>query len=116
MPCSMHHRKLLLDSTIGGCGVTPQGLLNMNSLQKLPELDKSLSTSDTLVSSPFRRPSQMLVIGNLSRDCTKCTCMLTLFFFYSVKLLTFDFYCIWFYIYLFYQLDYRYVMENLFSI
>lgn len=58
---SMHHRKLLLESTASGCGPSQPGLLNMNSLQKLPELDKLLSTSDTLVSSPFRRPSQMLV-------------------------------------------------------
>lgn len=60
---NLHHRKLLLsDSTTGGCcGGTSPVLLNMNSLQKLPELDKLLSTSDTLVSSPFRRPSQMLV-------------------------------------------------------
>lgn len=62
----MHHRKMqLLDGTAGGCGVgaaaPPGGLLNTNSLQKLPELEKSLSTSDSLVSSPFRRPSQMSV-------------------------------------------------------
>ncbi|XP_050434623.1 protein FAM102A isoform X3 [Adelges cooleyi] len=56
---SMHHRKLLDNSV--GCG--PPGMLNMNSLQKLPftpELDKLLSTSDTSVSTPFRRPSQIL--------------------------------------------------------
>jgi len=70
----MHHRKLLLESTTaGGCGAMMPGLLNMNSLQKLPELDKSLSTSDTLVSSPFRRPSQMLV-GWRSFLCL-CVCM-----------------------------------------
>ncbi|XP_050544662.1 protein FAM102A isoform X2 [Daktulosphaira vitifoliae] len=56
---SIHHRKLL-DSSIG---YGPQGTLNVNSLQKLPftpELDKLLSTSDTSVSAPFRRPSQIM--------------------------------------------------------
>lgn len=74
---SMHHRKLqLLDSTTGGCGTASPGLmLNMNSLQKLPELDKSLSTSDTLVSSPFRRPSQMLVGWCVCVCACLCLCL-----------------------------------------
>lgn len=75
----MHHRKLqLLEGSAGGaggggsgCGTSSPGLmLNV----KLPELDKSLSTSDTLVSSPFRRPSQMLVIYIYIRYVCVCVC------------------------------------------
>ncbi|KAF0773111.1 Uncharacterized protein FWK35_00001565 [Aphis craccivora] len=74
----MHHRKLLLDSTsAGGCGVALPGMLNMNSLQKLPELDKSLSTSDTLVSSPFRRPSQILTSSGTAISASQASPVLS---------------------------------------
>ncbi|XP_026811732.1 protein FAM102A isoform X2 [Rhopalosiphum maidis] len=74
----MHHRKLLLDSTAAGsCGVVLPGMLNMNSLQKLPELDKSLSTSDTLVSSPFRRPSQILTSSGTAISASQASPVLS---------------------------------------
>ncbi|XP_025415164.1 protein FAM102B isoform X2 [Sipha flava] len=74
---SMHHRKLLLDNTAGGCVATLPGLLNMNSLQKLPELDKLLSTSDSIVSSPFRRPSQILTSSGTAISASQASPVLS---------------------------------------